>query len=389
MWGYCLVTCTLCPFTKVKELLSVLSQPLRWQPPPPPTLAGTLDDLEKQLGVEPMRLQVVNIMQYSAKAFIIHLANANQVKTFMAQGITFRGHLLEMSKAKNTTTVILDRVPYGLPEASIKLSLARYGEVKSLCPVTHKGYGLSKFKVEMVLNQDIPSRIAVQGNHLNVFYKRATRRKIAPRKQLIKDLLPRTTPTTRVLALRRSQPLPTSLIVHRLGIRLQLQPVQPPPTVSLHQSPRCIPLLPAWPSRHKTNLPGTPPIVRARCLSTVLNIPTTRPPLWFWMQLHKKWKSRSSARALTLPPPNPPLPPIHQRRRCRSHLVELIVQKTSLRPQRHITCQYSPLQTPPRKSSIRSPTWTDFLRTPPYPSSSSTRSPRLQYRIWLVLAPSF
>ena len=149
----------------------MLSQPLRWQPPPPPTLAGILDDLEKQLGVEPMKLQVVNIMQHSAKAFIIHLANADQVEAFMAQGITFWGHLLEMSKAKNTTTVILDRVPYGLPEASIKLLLAHYGEVKSLRPVTHKGYGLSKFKVEMVLNQDIPSRIAVQGNHLNVFYK--------------------------------------------------------------------------------------------------------------------------------------------------------------------------------------------------------------------------
>ena len=114
-------------------------------------------------------------MQHSAKSFIIHLANANQIEAFMAQGLTFRGHLLEMSKAKNTTTVILDRVPYGLPEASIKLALSRYSEVKSLRAVNHKGYGLSKFKVEMVLNQDIPSRIAVQGNHLNIFYKNQPR----------------------------------------------------------------------------------------------------------------------------------------------------------------------------------------------------------------------
>ena len=142
---------------------------------PPPTLAGILDDLEKQLGVEAMKLQVVNIMQHSAKAFIIHLANAHQVEAFMAQGITFRGHLLEMTTAKNTTTVILDRFPYGLPEASIKLTLACYGEVKSFRPVTHKGYGLSKFKVEMILAQDIPSRIAVQGNHLNTFYKNQPR----------------------------------------------------------------------------------------------------------------------------------------------------------------------------------------------------------------------
>ena len=131
---------------------------------PPPTLVGILDDLEKQLGVEPMKLTVVNIMQHSAKSFIIHLANANQIDAFMAQGLTFRGHLLEMSKAKNTTMVILDRVPYGLPEASIKLTLSRYGKVKSLRAVNH-----------MVLNQDIPSRIAVQGNHLNIFYKNQPR----------------------------------------------------------------------------------------------------------------------------------------------------------------------------------------------------------------------
>ena len=144
-------------------------------PPPPPTMAGILEDLEKQLGADPMRLQVVNIMQHSAKSFIIHLAKLDQVEAFMAQGLTFHGHLLDMSRAKNTTTVILDSVPYGLPEASVKLSLARYGEVKSIRPMTHKGYGLSKYKLEMVLTQDVPSRIAVQGNHLNVFYKNQPR----------------------------------------------------------------------------------------------------------------------------------------------------------------------------------------------------------------------
>ena len=47
---------------------------------------------------------------------------------------------IETTKANNTTTVILDRVPYGLPEASLTNSLARYREIKSLRPVTHKVY---------------------------------------------------------------------------------------------------------------------------------------------------------------------------------------------------------------------------------------------------------
>ena len=140
-----------------------------------PMLAGILDDLEKQLGSDIMKAHVVNIMQHSAKSFVLHLAKVEQVEAFMARGLTFRGHLLELVPAKNTTTIILDRVPYGLPEASICNPLARYGELKSLRPVTHKGYGLSKFKLEMILKQDIASRIIIQGNAINVFYKNQPR----------------------------------------------------------------------------------------------------------------------------------------------------------------------------------------------------------------------
>ena len=82
------------PFMKIRGLLYAKSQLLHWLPPP--HVGGDLDDLEKQLGADPMRHQVVNIMQHSAKSFLIHLANADQVEAFMAQGLTFRGHLLVM-----------------------------------------------------------------------------------------------------------------------------------------------------------------------------------------------------------------------------------------------------------------------------------------------------
>ena len=142
---------------------------------PAPTLAGILDDLETQLGADIMKVQIVNIMQHSAKSFILHFAKADQVEAFMARGLTFRGHLLEFAPAKNTTTVIRDRVPYGLPEAGIRTSLARYDDVKAFRPVTDKGYGLSKFKLEMTLKQDIASRIMIQENAVNVFYRNQPR----------------------------------------------------------------------------------------------------------------------------------------------------------------------------------------------------------------------
>ena len=67
---------------------------------PAPTLAGILDDLEKQLGPDIMKAQVTNIMQHSAKSFILHLAKADQVEAFMARGLTFRGHLLEFARPR-------------------------------------------------------------------------------------------------------------------------------------------------------------------------------------------------------------------------------------------------------------------------------------------------
>ena len=138
---------------------------------PAPSLAGILDDLEGQLGADRMKLMVVNIMQQSARSFILHLARTEQVLELLAEGLKYREHLLELSPAKNTTTVVLERVPYGLPEADLVQTLTKYGEVKSIKPVTHKGYGLSRQKAEMILKTDIPSRIHVQGNPVNIFYK--------------------------------------------------------------------------------------------------------------------------------------------------------------------------------------------------------------------------
>ena len=137
---------------------------------PPPSLAGILDDLEQQLGVELMKKTVVNIMQQSAKSFLLHLAQVDQVVEFMAMGLKFCNHLLEMSPAKNTTTVILQRVHYGLPKEALTASITKFGVVKSAKAVTHKGFWVSRIHAEIELKQDIPSRVTVQGNPINVFY---------------------------------------------------------------------------------------------------------------------------------------------------------------------------------------------------------------------------
>ena len=77
----------------------------------PPSREEILDDPEGQIGVEKMKQTIVNIMQQSSKAFILHLATADQVTEIMAQGLSFHGDLLEMALAKNTTTIIVERVP--------------------------------------------------------------------------------------------------------------------------------------------------------------------------------------------------------------------------------------------------------------------------------------
>ena len=50
-----------------------------------PALAGILDDMEKQLGSDVMKAQVMNIMQHSAKSFVLHLAKADQVEALYGQ----------------------------------------------------------------------------------------------------------------------------------------------------------------------------------------------------------------------------------------------------------------------------------------------------------------
>ena len=114
-------------------------------------------------------------MQHTAKSFVIHLASKEQVVEFLANGITFRSHPVKLVEVKSTTNITLERVPYGLPEYAVLAKLRQYGECKGSKVVKHKGYGLSKLIVEMVLKKDIPSRIAVQGNPINVFYRNQPR----------------------------------------------------------------------------------------------------------------------------------------------------------------------------------------------------------------------
>ena len=138
---------------------------------PAPTLAGILDDLESQMGSEQMKNQVCNIMQHGNKAFLLHLASSEQVPDFVARRYTFRGHQLHVAPVKSTTIVVWGGVPYGLPKEAVTNAVGKYGAISGYKAITHKGYSMSKFRLEIELRQDIPSRINVQGNPINVIYK--------------------------------------------------------------------------------------------------------------------------------------------------------------------------------------------------------------------------
>lgn len=142
---------------------------------PSPTLAGILDDLEGQMGADSMKTRICNIMQQGNKAFLLHLASPDFVPEFIAHGYSFRGYQLKIDPVKSTTVVVLDRVPYGLPQEAITTAVAKYGTVSAFKAITHKGYGMSKFRLEIDLKQDIPSRISIQGNPINIFYKNQPR----------------------------------------------------------------------------------------------------------------------------------------------------------------------------------------------------------------------
>ena len=142
---------------------------------PAPSLTEILGDIEHQLGESVMRGLVCNIMQHTAKSFIIHLSREEQVVEFLANGITFRSHPVKLAEVKTSVNVTLERVPYGLPGNAVLAELRQFGECKGSKVIKHKGYGLSKLVADMVLKKDIPSRISVQGNPINVFYRNQPR----------------------------------------------------------------------------------------------------------------------------------------------------------------------------------------------------------------------
>ena len=142
---------------------------------PKPSLTEIIDDFEKQLGGDRLKALMCNIMQHSANSFIVHLVKAEQVPEFVAEGITFRGHPVKLAAAKATTTVILEKVPYGLNAQVLAAELRPYGVVKGSKTTKYKGLGLSKIIVEMEIKTNIPSRMFIQGNPINVFYRNQPR----------------------------------------------------------------------------------------------------------------------------------------------------------------------------------------------------------------------
>ena len=138
---------------------------------PVPSLNEIIDDMVGQFGLATLKTLVCNDMQHSAKSFVIHLCKKEQVAEFIANGISFRKHPVKLEEAKGTTTINLERVPYGLPVDSIVAALRPYGEVKPPRSIKYKGFGVSKLSVEVKLKSDIPSQIRIQGNPVNVFYR--------------------------------------------------------------------------------------------------------------------------------------------------------------------------------------------------------------------------
>ena len=93
----------------------------------------------------------------------------------MPRGYTFEDIYYKWPQPRTLLPAIVERVSYSLPGDALKNHLNKFGEVKSMRAVTIKGFGLSKFKLEMVLKQHIPSRIMLQGNPLNIFYTQQPR----------------------------------------------------------------------------------------------------------------------------------------------------------------------------------------------------------------------
>ena len=101
----------------------------------------------------------------------VTFCSANHMEDIISQGITFRGHPVDITPITNKKWVTVLRLAYGIPDGEVAYALSRYGDVERVKCETHMAVNTGVRSVLMKITETIPFHLRIRGHSCLVFYR--------------------------------------------------------------------------------------------------------------------------------------------------------------------------------------------------------------------------
>ena len=156
------------PYTNRSAIAIIPELVLRNKP------AATMDEIQLEfIRVYPaIRIDsVFDCMQFLGKGRLrLTFTNASMMENFIHDGLTFRGHPLELRPISTRRWVNVRHYPYGAPRAPLEKKLEQYGKWLNCKRDSLRNVDLGTISVLMEVEKNIPSKIYVNGHRCHVQY---------------------------------------------------------------------------------------------------------------------------------------------------------------------------------------------------------------------------
>ena len=156
------------PYTNRSAIAIIPELALRNKPAP------TMDEIQLEfIRVYPtIRLDsVFDCMQFLGKGKLrLTFTNAAKMENFIHDGLTFRGHPLELKPISTRRWVHVRHYPYGVPCAPLEKKLVQYGKWLNVKRDRLRNVDLGTISVLMEVEKNIPSKLYIHGHRCHIQY---------------------------------------------------------------------------------------------------------------------------------------------------------------------------------------------------------------------------
>ena len=156
------------PYTNRSAIAIIPELALRNKPAP------TMDEIQLEfIRVYPtIRLgSVFDCMQFIGKGKLrLTFTTASKMENFIHDGLTFRGHPLELKPISTRRWVRVRHYPYGAPVAHLEKKLLQYGKWFNVRHESLRNVAIGDISVLMEVEKNIPSKLYINGHRCHIHY---------------------------------------------------------------------------------------------------------------------------------------------------------------------------------------------------------------------------